>query len=70
MESDDFDPYLVLLNPNGYEIAQNDDGLGSLDAEITYRPMETGRYTIRATSYSSGQYGRYTLTVNAWESDS
>jgi serine/threonine protein kinase len=43
------DPYLILLDPQGKEVARDDDGGGNLDAQIRYSPAATGEYTIQAT---------------------
>ncbi len=58
-----FDPYL-RLEQNGMTLAEDDDGAGDLNARIVFRPTQTGRYTIVATSL--GQlFGSYRLTVRA-----
>ncbi len=48
----DGDPYLVLLNPQGKEVARDDDGGDGLNAQIRYTPPVTGDYTIQATARS------------------
>jgi CHAT domain-containing protein/Tfp pilus assembly protein PilF len=62
MSSDEFDTYLILLDPNGNRIAQNDDSDGT-DSRITFELPAAGRYTILANSYGAGATGNYTLTV-------
>jgi predicted Zn finger-like uncharacterized protein len=45
----EYDPYLILLNPQNKEVARDDDGGGGLDAQIRYTPPATGEYTVQAT---------------------
>jgi hypothetical protein len=45
----EYDPYLILLNPQNKEVARDDDGGGGLDAQIRYAPAVTGEYTVQAT---------------------
>ncbi len=51
MRSQDFDAYLIVLGPNGAEIASDDDGLGGRDATVAFRAAAAGRHTVVATSY-------------------
>jgi predicted Zn finger-like uncharacterized protein len=44
------DPYLILLDPKGKELARDDDSGGGLDAQIAFTPPATDEYTIQATS--------------------
>ncbi len=63
MRSTEFDPNLVLEGPGGF-VAANDDAFpGSLDALLDVVPEVSGRYTLRATTASSGQSGTYTLAM-------
>jgi hypothetical protein len=58
------DTYLMLQNPAGDIVAENDDYDG-LDSQITEYALEDGgTYTIIATSYSDGDLFEYTLTLN------
>lgn len=64
----DLDPYLILTDAAGYELARNDDASsGSHDAAITdFKLPVDGRYMIRATRYGFGNgpsSGSYTLTI-------
>lgn len=63
--SDDFDCFLILSGPGGYELISNDDGAGNLDSLIgPYVLPETGTYLITATSLSRRATGRYTLSLD------
>ena len=57
------DPFLVLQNPEGKEIAEDDDGAGDLDSRIVYKPIRDGDYRITATSFEGEQTGGYTLKI-------
>jgi tetratricopeptide (TPR) repeat protein len=62
MNSEDFDTLLILLGPDGEEVAFNDDSEGSLNSRIVYTAQEAGQYTIVARSYA-GNGGNYQLRV-------
>jgi hypothetical protein len=47
------DPYLILLDPQGKQVGQDDDSGGNFDAQIVHRPATAGEYTIQAT-YNGG----------------
>lgn len=63
------DPFLLLLDSNGVEIAFNDDTNDSLNsAIIDFRLPETDTYTIIATRYNQADgltSGGYTLTITS-----
>ncbi|MFO7320418.1 MAG: hypothetical protein DIU68_001680 [Chloroflexota bacterium] len=70
--SDDFDPLLVLIGPDGQELTINDDGgPGSLNSRIgPYSLPEDGEYTIVVDTYSHyygtstrSDGGEYVLTL-------
>lgn len=71
LESDDFDPFLVLLDEDGEEVTVDDDGAGSLNAQISgFELPEDGTYTIVVTSFSNRSSGTpitgdYVLTLAA-----
>ncbi len=49
------DPYLILLDPQGKQVAKDDDsggGPGGFDAQIRYTPPAAGEYTIQATCFA------------------
>jgi hypothetical protein len=64
MSSTAFDTYLILFDPSGNEIDENDDGpgLGS-NSRISFTPDASGTYTVYANSYQAGQTGSYNLEV-------
>lgn len=59
------DPYLFLLDPQGKQVAFDDDGGGFPNAQIRYTPAVTGEFTIQATSLGAPPPGGmgFTLTV-------
>lgn len=61
----EFDAYLLLLNPGGAVIAENDDASDvTTDAQIVHTAAVSGFYLISASSTLEGQTGAYTLTVD------
>lgn len=58
-----FDAYLVLENPNGVPVAEDDDGGTGTNSRLTATLGEAGAWTIIVTSFGSGTTGSYTLTV-------
>jgi tRNA A-37 threonylcarbamoyl transferase component Bud32 len=56
------DPYLVLTDATGKQLAEDDDSGGGLNAQITFRPEQDGPFRIVATSINYGT-GAFTLTV-------
>jgi hypothetical protein len=63
MKSRAFDSMLYLLDPDGMQVASDDDSGGNLDARIIYRPTKTGQYQIISTYYGFAGGGEFTLTV-------
>jgi uncharacterized protein YdeI (BOF family) len=64
LRSDVFDCYLILQDPDGYEVAYNDDGAGNLDSRIGPITLSVaGEYRIIATSLSRTATGPYSLTL-------
>ena len=61
LKSEEFDPYLLLLNPNGELIAMND--YRGEDNRIVLELPETGTYLllVSANSFHGGETGRYEL---------
>jgi hypothetical protein len=57
------DPYLRLEDPQGNQVAEDDDTGGFPDARITYRALKTGDYTIICTTFAGNTTGKFTLTV-------
>ena len=64
MRSTVFDTYLILFDPSGNEVDENNDGPGQgTDARISFTATDAGTYTVYANSYLTGITGGYTLEV-------
>jgi len=63
LRSDDFDTYLILIDPTG-EQEENDDGTDSTDSMIATDLTESGTYRVAVTSYDAGETGDYQLTID------
>jgi serine protease Do len=63
LRSQQFDAYLVLVDPFGNIVAEDDDSGGNLDALITHTAQVTGTYRIIATTFRPFTVGRYRLHV-------
>lgn len=64
LESQDFDPYLILLNSEGKRISENDDiSRRDRNARLSIVLPTTGTYTVVANSYESGTTGGYALKI-------
>ncbi|MCP2732447.1 trypsin-like peptidase domain-containing protein [Limnofasciculus baicalensis] len=61
MIGQEIDPYLILLDPNGNDLAQDDDSGGGNNARIAITLPETGTYLLIANSYQARQAGTYKL---------
>lgn len=63
--SSDFDSYLYLRDQNVQNIAQDDDSGGGLNSRIVRNLPYTGMYQILANTLRAGQYGSFTLSLQA-----
>ena len=63
MNSNAFDTYLMLLDPNGQMIEQNDDYQESTNSSIDATLLQEGTYSVIANAFDSSGRGSYTLTV-------
>ncbi|MGL5081899.1 MAG: DVUA0089 family protein [Microcoleaceae cyanobacterium] len=63
MKSREIDSYLILLDAEGAELAQDDDGGGENDAKIVVTLPQDGTYTFLANSYDAGELGGYQLQL-------
>lgn len=64
MTSNDFDTYVVVLAPSGFN-EQNDDYDGSTSRSyLRMRAEESGTWNVYATSYAGGEKGAYDLAIN------
>ena len=58
----DFDPFLRLLDKNGDELAEDDDGGGDLNSRLIFSAKESGDHQIVAATLD-GQVGKFSLKV-------
>ncbi|MGG6294587.1 trypsin-like peptidase domain-containing protein [Leptolyngbya sp. AN02str] len=65
MTSDELNPYLILLKPDGTDLAQDDNSAGGNNARVTAVLPGDGLYTVLANSNQAGETGRYQLRVTA-----
>lgn len=63
MKSKDIDSYLRLEDPDGKQVAFDDDGGGFPDARITYKAADSGDHKIIATTFGGNSTGAFTLTA-------
>ena len=64
LESDEFDTYLILIEPDGEQI-EIDDARGSTNSYLERVLEQEGTYEILVTSYEANETGRYTLVRSA-----
>ena len=62
MASTNFDAYVIVIDPTGQQM-DNDDFGGVTDAGIDLVAAARGTMRAMATTYASGAYGSYTLSV-------
>lgn len=65
MRSQEIDPFLILVAPNGRELAQDDDSGGGKNARIVATLPISGTYFLLANSYQAGESGTYALRALA-----
>ncbi len=65
MSSQEIDPYLILLGPDGRELAQVGDGGGGGNARIAAILPQNGTYMLLANSREPGETGAYLLRAVA-----
>ena len=67
LESDTFDTYLILLDPQGNQLAFNDDAFAIITTNslLILELPQTGRYQVVANSFDRTGQGVYQLTVKA-----
>jgi hypothetical protein len=58
-----FDTYLVILDPSGKVLHEDDDGGTDLNAMVVFTPTTTGQHRIVATCYPPAALGNYNLIV-------
>lgn len=62
MSSEAFDPVFLLRRPDGSVETYDDQEAGSSDAVIDLETTQDGRHELVATSFDSGETGRYQLS--------
>jgi CHAT domain-containing protein/Tfp pilus assembly protein PilF len=62
LESQDFDPYLILMDGEGNKLAENDD-LYDTNAGILINQIDPQGYGVVVTSNKSGVTGKYKLQI-------
>lgn len=71
LSSQDFDPYLILLDPQGRRIYENDDiSRSDRNSRLVVTLPTTGTYTAVANSYEAGKNGRYFIKIEISEPQS
>jgi hypothetical protein len=64
LQSDQFDTYLVMVNPQGNEVASNDDGGDGTNSRLVFVADSAGIYTIRVGSCCINPAGgNFVMTV-------
>jgi S1-C subfamily serine protease len=64
MTSSEVDPYLILLGPDGQDLAHDDDGGGGSNARLVTALPADGIYTVLANSYRAGETGHYNIRLS------
>ncbi len=64
MTSSEIDPYLILLAPDGQDLAHDDDGGGGANARLVMALPVDGTYTVLANTYRAGETGHYNLRLS------
>lgn len=62
--SSDFDAFAILQDPQGTEVARDDDSGEGTNARIVTTLRQTGIYRIIVNTYAAGASGAYTLWVH------
>ena len=64
LSSSAFNTYLILLDPNGQKISENDDSSQeTINSSITITLPSSGTYSVLANSYDDSGQGAYSLMV-------
>jgi hypothetical protein len=65
LQSSDLDTYLIVLDPQGRKIGENDDAnQNTRDSQIQLTLPATGRYQAIANAYDASGQGNYLITVS------
>lgn len=66
VSSSDFDPYLIVLDPSGNPVAQQDDAAGAgTNVSLAFVLPAAGTYTLIITSALPGETGGYRVSLSA-----
>src|SRR5262249_57190603 len=57
------DPYLIIEDPKGKQVASDDDSGGYPNAKIVFKAPVEGVYRIIATTFNPDEQGGYALSV-------
>jgi hypothetical protein len=63
--STDFDAFLAVQGPAGFNLSNDDQSGGSTDSRLVLELPADGAYRVAATSFRPGGTGRYRLEVSA-----
>ncbi len=64
VSSQEFDPYVILLDAKGKQLAANDDGATqTTNSLLSMRLPQTGTYTVLVNAAKRGQQGAFNLVV-------
>ena len=61
LTSDDFDPFLLVTGPGGYQISNDDGDSSSLNSRMVIELPADGTYRVSATSFEPGSMGAYRI---------
>lgn len=61
LTSDDFDSYLLVTGPGGYQVSNDDGDSGSLNSRMVVELPADGTYRVSATSFEQGATGAYRI---------
>lgn len=61
------DPYLIIYNAEGQEVARDDDGGGELNSWLEFQAPTAGVYFIEARGFGDDERGRYAVSITAGE---
>lgn len=65
LDATDFDPYLIVRGPGGLSEDNDDDpgSRGGRNSRVTFTAPADGTVNVSATSFSSGETGRYQIAL-------
>jgi hypothetical protein len=58
-----FDPYLIIEDPKGKQLAEDDDSGGYPNAKVVFQAPSDGVYRIITTTFNPNETGGYALSV-------